>query len=65
MFLQLTQGVAEDLSVPGREFSFGQLISAQAKGDAEVLASHNLPVLSLQLTNPLEALNLLEGVIRS
>jgi glucose-6-phosphate isomerase len=65
VFLQLTQGVADDLSVPGREFSFGQLISAQAKGDAEVLASHNLPVLSLQLTNPLEALNLLEGVIRS
>lgn len=65
VFLQLTQGVAEDLSVPGREFSFGQLISAQAKGDAEVLESHNLPVLSLQLTNPLEALNLLEGVIRS
>jgi glucose-6-phosphate isomerase len=65
VFLQLTQGVADDISIPGREFSFGQLISAQAKGDAEVLASHNLPVLSLQLTNPLEALNLLEGVIRS
>lgn len=65
VFLQLTQGVEDDLSVPGREFSFGQLISAQAKGDAEVLASHNLPVLSLQVTNPLEALGLLNGVIRT
>lgn len=65
VFLQLTQSISNDLSIPGREFSFGQLISAQAKGDAEVLASHNLPVLSLQLSNPLEALALLEGVIRS
>lgn len=65
VFLQLAQVISNDLPVPGREFSFGQLISAQAKGDAEVLASHNLPVLSLQLSNPLEALALLEGVIRS
>ena len=65
VFLQLTQSVSEDLSIPGREFSFGELIAAQANGDAEVLASHKLPVLSLQLANPLEALALIERAIQS
>lgn len=65
VFLQLTQTVNDDLSIPGREFSFGQLITAQANGDAEVLAQHNLPVLTLQFSDPLEALNLLKGVIKS
>ena len=65
VFLQITQSIENDLSIPGREFSFGQLITAQANGDAEVLADHNLPVLSLQVSNPLEALEFLKGVIRS
>ncbi len=65
VFLQLIQNIQDDLAVPGREFSFGQLIEAQANGDAEVLASHGLPVLSLRLTSPLEALSFLQGVIRS
>lgn len=65
VFLQITQVIENDLSIPGREFSFGQLISAQANGDAEVLASHSLPVLTLQVSKPLEALEFLKGVIRS
>ena len=65
VFLQITQSIENDLSIPGREFSFGQLIAAQANGDAEVLAAHNLPVLTLQVANPLEAFELLKGVIRS
>lgn len=65
VFLQLTQVAKEDIAIPGRDFTFGQLISAQAKGDAEVLAANGLPVLSLQLSNPIQALSILEKAISS
>ncbi len=54
VFLQITQGETEDLAIPGRDFSFSQLIQAQASGDARVLAEEGLPVLSLELSNPLD-----------
>jgi len=50
VFLQITGTFAEDLDIPGRPFTFGQLISAQAQGDAAVLADHDRPVLRLNLT---------------
>jgi glucose-6-phosphate isomerase len=37
--------------VPDRPFTFGQLIAAQAAGDATVLAEHGRPVLRLHLTD--------------
>ena len=50
VYLQVTADPAgEDLSIPDRPFSFGQLISAQAAGDAQVLAEHGRPVLRLHL----------------
>lgn len=51
-FLQITQAPAEDLAIPERPFTFGQLIAAQASGDASVLADHGRPVLTLTLTDP-------------
>ncbi|HEX2361913.1 MAG TPA: glucose-6-phosphate isomerase [Jiangellaceae bacterium] len=51
VFLQVTGAVADDLDVPGRPFTFGELISAQAAGDAQVLADHNRPILRLHLTD--------------
>ena len=51
VFLQITGTFAEDLEIPGRPFTFGQLIAAQAQGDAEVLAEHSRPVLRLNLTD--------------
>ena len=51
VFLQITGTFAEDLEIPGRPFTFGQLISAQAQGDAAVLADHGRPVLRLTLTD--------------
>jgi glucose-6-phosphate isomerase len=51
VFLQITGTFAEDLEIPGRPFTFGQLISAQAQGDAAVLAEHDRPVLQLNLTD--------------
>jgi glucose-6-phosphate isomerase len=48
-YLQITADTREDLEVPDRPFTFGQLITAQAAGDAQVLAEHQRPVLRLNL----------------
>lgn len=49
--LQITEAPTEDLPVPGRDFTLGEFISAQAGGDAAVLADHGRPVLVLHLTD--------------
>jgi glucose-6-phosphate isomerase len=51
VFLQITStpDPAHDLAIPDRPFTFGQLIQAQAAGDASVLADHGRPVLTLTL----------------
>jgi glucose-6-phosphate isomerase len=51
VYLQVTTAPHEDLPIPGREFSFGDFIAAQAAGDAQVLAEHGRPVLRLHLTD--------------
>jgi glucose-6-phosphate isomerase len=51
VYLQITAEPHEDLAIPGREFTFGDFIKAQAGGDAEVLAAHGRPVLRLHLTD--------------
>ncbi|GAB3417754.1 glucose-6-phosphate isomerase [Flindersiella endophytica] len=50
-FVQLTGDVVEDLEIPGRPFTFGQLQRAQAAGDAVVLAQTGQPVIRLHLTD--------------
>ncbi|MBB4684583.1 glucose-6-phosphate isomerase [Amycolatopsis jiangsuensis] len=50
-FLQITGAVAEDLAVPDRPYTLGQLQHAQALGDGQVLAEHGRPVLRLHLTD--------------
>jgi glucose-6-phosphate isomerase len=50
VYLQVTTTPVQDLAVPGRDFTFGQFIAAQAGGDAQVLADHARPVLRLHLT---------------
>ena len=51
VFLQVTAASATDLPIPGHPFTFGELISAQAAGDAQVLSDHGRPVLRLHLTD--------------
>jgi glucose-6-phosphate isomerase len=51
VYLQITTAPHEDLSIPGREFTFGDFITAQAGGDAQILADHGRPVLRLHLTD--------------
>ncbi len=48
-FLQLVGEHPDDLEIPGKAYTFGQLIDAQAIGDARTLADHNLPVLRINL----------------
>jgi glucose-6-phosphate isomerase len=64
VFLQLLGSSQQDLEIPGRPFTFGQLIAAQAAGDASVLAEHGRPVLALTLTDPGSALDVLRGALR-
>ncbi len=52
VYLQILATPAEDLDIPERPFTFGELIQAQASGDASVLAEHGRPVLTLTLTEP-------------
>ncbi len=49
VFVQVTGDLAEDLEVPGREFTFGRLKAAQAAGDADVLRGLDRPVLTLRV----------------
>ncbi len=56
VFLQITAVAETDLAIPDRPFTFGQLIRAQADGDASVLADHGRPVLSLTVRRPADAL---------
>ncbi|MBN9214395.1 MAG: glucose-6-phosphate isomerase [Microbacterium sp. SCN 70-200] len=52
VFLQILGADDVDLEIPGRPFTFGQLIAAQAAGDAQVLVAHGRPVVTLTLTDP-------------
>jgi glucose-6-phosphate isomerase len=51
VYLQVTGAAEPDLGVPGRDYTFGRLIAAQAAGDARVLADHGRPVLRVHLTD--------------
>ena len=51
VFLQVTGAIGEDLAVPGRPYTFGQLIAAQAAGDRQALAGRGRTVLRLHLTD--------------
>ena len=46
-FIQLTGGIDTDFDIPGRSFSFGTLVTAQALGDGRALAKRKYPLLRL------------------
>ncbi|MRH30288.1 glucose-6-phosphate isomerase [Microbacterium sp. SYP-A9085] len=52
VFLQILERTDVDVQIPGRAFTFRELIAAQAAGDAAVLAAHGRPVVTLTLTDP-------------
>lgn len=51
VYLQIISKSNRDISVPGRDFSFGELIASQAAGDAKVLGGIGRPVLTLTLAD--------------
>ena len=55
-FLQVTGAVAQDLTIPGRPFTFGGLQAAQALGDLRALDQRGRPVLRLHLADRTEGL---------
>jgi glucose-6-phosphate isomerase len=63
VYLQVTGEPVEDLAVPGKEYTFGRLIAAQAAGDASVLAEHGRPVLRLHLTDQKAGLDAVRKVL--
>jgi len=64
VFLQILTTPETDLDIPERPFTFGELIQAQASGDASVLADHGRPVLTLTLTQPASNLTTLFDALR-
>ncbi|MGH3425270.1 MAG: glucose-6-phosphate isomerase, partial [Nocardioidaceae bacterium] len=64
VFLQVTAEPEADMDVPGRDFTFGEFIAAQASGDAAVLADHGRPVLRLHLDGSQEAVEAVRAALR-
>ena len=62
-YLQVTADSNMDLSIPDRPFTFGELISAQASGDAKVLADLGRPVLRLHLRDKEAGIAQLDKII--
>ncbi|MEH1013280.1 glucose-6-phosphate isomerase [Micromonospora sp. CPCC 206060] len=63
-FLQITSTPTEDLAVPGRPYTFGQLQAAQAAGDREALTGRGRPLLRLHLTERATGLAQLRDAVR-
>ncbi|GAB2955868.1 glucose-6-phosphate isomerase [Micromonospora polyrhachis] len=64
-FLQVTGAVSDDLPVPGKPYTFGELQAAQAAGDRQALAERQRPVVRLHLTDRTAGLAQLLDTIRS
>jgi glucose-6-phosphate isomerase len=62
VFLQITGTFGDDLQIPDRPFSYRQLISAQAAGDAVVLAEHGVRVLTLRVTDEDALVTIIDSV---
>ncbi|MFI5259240.1 MAG: glucose-6-phosphate isomerase [Candidatus Limnocylindrales bacterium] len=54
-FLQLVAEHPEEREIPGQAYTFGQLIDAQAIGDARTIEDHKLPILRVNLGRDADA----------
>lgn len=61
LYVQIVSRPSKDIAVPGRDFTLGELIASQAAGDAEVLASHGRPVLTLTVSDVEAGLTLISN----
>ena len=53
LFIQFTSDSVNDLDVPGKGYSFGTLITAQAQGDLKALRNSGRRVISIHLSGTL------------
>lgn len=63
VYLQIVARAKNDIAVPGRNFTFGELIASQAAGDAKVLADLGRPVLTLTLGDVAAGLKVISDAI--
>jgi len=63
VFLQVVSVSDQDIQVPGRDFTFGELIASQAAGDAKVLGALGRPVLTLTLAEAKAGIQALKNAI--
>ena len=63
-YLQIVARAKNDIAVPGRNFTFGELIASQAAGDANVLAKLGRPVLTLTLRDVTAGLKVIAASAR-
>lgn len=63
IFLQILAAAKKDIAVPGRDFTFGELIASQAAGDAKVLGALGRPVLTLTLSDAKAGIALIKNAI--
>ena len=62
-FIQITSQDQTDLAIPGKTFTFKELITAQAIGDAVALRNRNYPFLQIHLKDKkMGILKLIEGL---
>ena len=63
VYLQIIAAASQDIAVPGRDFTFGELIASQAAGDAKVLGDLGRPVLTLTLGEATAGLSVVKNAI--
>ena len=64
-FLQITGSFENDYDVPGKEFSFATLITAQALGDGRALAKRQYPLMRIHCKNRKAGIEQILGIARS
>jgi glucose-6-phosphate isomerase len=63
VFLQIVSVPERDLEIPGRPFTFGELIAAQAAGDARVLTDHGRPVVTITVPDSAAIATLIASLV--
>ena len=63
-FLQITAGFEKDYEIPGKNFSFGTLIMAQAIGDQKALEKRGLKTMRLHLVDRPEGIRQLLDIAK-
>lgn len=65
MFVMFVRGNYGRLAIPGRQYDFGQLISAQAMGDAQALIKRKLPTIVVAIDGkPSEGLKAFHNALK-